>query len=71
MAAVFRDTQNYIRSSAEGLGLCELPKADISDLVQWKRLMGWLEADNPVLKLDQPSMHQQAPIGRLRARVLQ
>lgn len=48
VAAVLRDTQNYIRSASEGLGLAELKKVEAGkDLVQWKRLVAWLEADNP------------------------
>ena len=48
VAAVLRDTQNYIRTASEGQGLLELKKADVSkDLVQWKRLVAWLESDNP------------------------
>jgi chromosome partitioning protein len=48
VAAVFRDTQNYIRTASEGQGLLELKKTDVSkDLVQWKRLVAWLESDNP------------------------
>ena len=48
VAAVLRDTQNYIRTASEGAGLTELKRADvIKDVVQWKRLVGWLESDNP------------------------
>lgn len=48
VAAVLRDTQNYIRTASEGQGLAEIKKADVSkDLVQWKRLVAWLESDNP------------------------
>jgi chromosome partitioning protein len=44
VAAVFRDTQNYIRSAESGLGLHELVKVDVvRDLVQWRRLIAWLE----------------------------
>ncbi len=47
VAAVLRDTQNYIRTASEGTGLLELKTADTSrDLIQWKRLVAWLEADN-------------------------
>jgi chromosome partitioning protein len=48
VAAVLRDTQNYIKSASEGRGLGELKKADVAkDLIQWKRLVGWLESENP------------------------
>ncbi|MEM8767914.1 MAG: ParA family protein [Pseudomonadota bacterium] len=47
VAAVLRDTQNYIRTASEGVGLAELTKVDTSkDQVQWKRLIAWLDADN-------------------------
>lgn len=48
VAAVLRDTQNYIRTASEGRGLLELEKVDVTrDVVQWKRLVGWLESHNP------------------------
>lgn len=54
VAAVLRDTQNYIRTASEGKGLLELKKADVSkDLVQWKRLVAWLESDNPRVRPEQ------------------
>ena len=47
VAAVLRDTQNYIRTASEGVGLNELTRADVSkDVVQWKRLVAWLESSN-------------------------
>lgn len=53
VAAVLRDTQNYIRTASEGRGLMELKKSDVTkDLVQWKRLVAWLEADNPPARRD-------------------
>jgi chromosome partitioning protein len=56
VAAVLRDTQNYIRTASEGIGLQELKKADVTkDLVQWKRLVAWLESDN-VRARPQPEM---------------
>lgn len=52
VAAVLRDTQNYIRTASEGVGITELTKADVSrDLVQWKRLVGWLESPSGVTEL--------------------
>ncbi len=54
VAAVLRDSQNYIKSAAQGLGLGELAKVDVTkDLIQWRRLVAWLEADNPVDSLEQ------------------
>jgi chromosome partitioning protein len=48
VAAVLRDTQNYIRTASGGQGLLELDKVDVTrDVVQWKRLVGWLESHNP------------------------
>jgi chromosome partitioning protein len=72
VAAVLRDTQNYIRSAAEGLGLSELAKVDVSkDRVQWKRLVGWLEADNPVESLEQNLLVSQPPISPGTSHILQ
>ena len=48
VAAVLRDTQNYIKSAAGGRGLGELDRADVEkDMIQWKRMVGWLEACDP------------------------
>ena len=44
VAAVLRDTQNYIRSAETGLGLHELTKIDTArDVAQWKKLINWVE----------------------------
>lgn len=44
IAAVLRDTQNYIRSAESGLGMHELRKVDnAKDIAQWKRLLNWVE----------------------------
>ena len=52
VAAVLRDSQNYIRTASEGAGLSELKRADVTkDLIQWKRLVGWLESDNRTARL--------------------
>jgi len=52
VAAVLRDTQNYIKTASEGRGLEELQKADVAkDTVQWKRLVAWLESENPGRRL--------------------
>ena len=58
VAAVFRDTQNYIRSAESGLGLHELIRVDVvRDLVQWRRLIAWIEdcaSGNSVLPVRDP-----------------
>jgi len=47
VSAVLRDTQNYIRSAELGLGLHELPPAQVAkDLLQWEKLVNWLEHDD-------------------------
>jgi chromosome partitioning protein len=44
VAAVLRDSQNYIRSAESGLGMHELTKLDnAKDIAQWKRLINWVE----------------------------
>ena len=67
VAAVLRDTQNYIRTASEGQGLLELKKADVAkDLVQWKRLVAWLESDNPRERPEAQTMNVAAAGNRLR-----
>ena len=52
VAAVLRDTQNYIRSAESGLGLHEMPHSQTAkDIAQWKRLINWLEDDTKVVRL--------------------
>ncbi len=47
VAAVLRDTQNYIRTAERGLGLHEFPPAQVAkDLLQWEQLVSWLERDD-------------------------
>ena len=44
VAAVLRDSQNYIRSAECGQGLHELKKVDnAKDIAQWRRLINWCE----------------------------
>ena len=67
VAAVLRDTQNYIRTASEGKGLLELQKADVTkDLVQWKRLVGWLESTTPRARPEPEPMAVPAQANRLR-----
>lgn len=50
VVAIFRDTQNYIRTAEAGIGLHELPASQVAkDMAQWRRLVNWLE-DDPVLR---------------------
>jgi chromosome partitioning protein len=42
--AQLRDTQMYVNSAEEGMGINELPAKQIhKDRVQWKRLMQWID----------------------------
>jgi chromosome partitioning protein len=51
VAAVLRDTQNYIKSASLGRGLGELEKLDVrKDMIEWKRLVGWLEMDHAPMR---------------------
>lgn len=44
--AYLRDTQNYVQSSEEGLGIHEMSAHKISnDRAQWKRLMRWIDEE--------------------------
>lgn len=39
-----RDTQEYIKSGEQGLGIFELPRTHPKDLATWQPLLEWLEA---------------------------
>ena len=44
--AYLRDTQNYVQSAEEGMGIHELKAHQIhKDRTQWKKLIQWLESD--------------------------
>ena len=46
VAAVLRDTQNYIRSAAKGIGIHEMTEKRVAkDVDQWIPLAIWLESD--------------------------
>jgi chromosome partitioning protein len=39
-----RDSQNYIRAAAQGMGIFEMPFSHVAcDLAQWRPLINWLE----------------------------
>jgi len=41
--ATLRETQNYIRAAKQGLGIFELPFAQVADdLVEWQPILSWL-----------------------------
>ncbi|MDH5785021.1 MAG: AAA family ATPase [Chromatiales bacterium] len=45
--AYLRDTQNYVQSSEEGMGIHELHANRIQkDRAQWKKLVNWIEGDD-------------------------
>jgi chromosome partitioning protein len=55
VAAILRDSQNYIRSAESGLGMHELSKVDnAKDIAQWKRLTNWAEDYQHVDSSGQP-----------------
>lgn len=42
--ATLRETQNYIRAAKQGLGIFELPFAQVADdLVEWQPILAWLQ----------------------------
>ena len=44
--AYLRDTQNYVRSSEEGMGIHELKAHQIhKDRAEWKKLIQWIDED--------------------------
>jgi len=51
IVATLRDSQNYVRASARGLGLEEMnPSQVFDDLPQWQSLFDWLE--EPSMRVD-------------------
>lgn len=57
IVTTLRDSQNYIRSAEQGVGLHEMPVRQAQpDLEQWAPLIEWLETRSSVVAL-----HEQAP----------
>lgn len=49
--ATLRDSQNYIRAAERGLGIFELPSAQVSvDIEQWQPLLKWLASTQATVK---------------------
>jgi chromosome partitioning protein len=47
--ATLRETQNYIRAAKQGLGIFELPFAQVADdLVEWQPILAWLRAQEAI-----------------------
>jgi chromosome partitioning protein len=43
--AVLRDTQNFVRSAEQGLGVCEMPPSKVKpDVEQIEKIVNWLNA---------------------------
>ena len=43
--AVLRDTQNFVRSAEQGLGVCEMPPSRVRpDIEQIEKIVSWLDA---------------------------
>lgn len=43
--AVLRDTQNFVRSAEQGIGVCEMPPSSVKpDVVQIEKIVSWLDA---------------------------
>jgi chromosome partitioning protein len=43
--AVLRDTQNFVRSAEQGIGVCEMPRSRVKpDVEQIENIVGWLDA---------------------------
>ena len=43
--AVLRDTQNFVRSAEQGLGVCEMPPSRVKpDVEQIEKIVNWLDA---------------------------
>src|SRR3984885_15078218 len=66
IVATLRDSQNYVRAAAQGLGLEEMNPAQVfDDLVQWQSLFDWLE--QPSMRVDAGAMPAEAAV-QLRSR---
>ncbi|MEJ2567060.1 MAG: ParA family protein, partial [Gammaproteobacteria bacterium] len=49
LIATLRETQNYIRAAKQGLGIFELPFAQVADdLVEWQPILAWLREQSNV-----------------------
>ncbi len=43
--AVLRDSQNFVRSAEQGIGVCEMPRSRVKpDVVQIEKIVSWLDA---------------------------
>jgi chromosome partitioning protein len=46
--AHIRDTQNYVRAAAQGMGVCELPEpAALKDREPWVNILNWIQQYEP------------------------
>ncbi|MDH5693847.1 MAG: ParA family protein [Gammaproteobacteria bacterium] len=45
--STFRETQNYVRTAAHGLGVADMPRTQLStDLDEWRKLVGWVKQES-------------------------
>jgi chromosome partitioning protein len=59
IVATLRDSQNYVRAAAQGLGLEEMNPAQVAeDLAQWQSLYDWLE--EPAARVQAGNMPAEA-----------
>lgn len=60
--ATLRETQNYIRAAKQGLGIFEMPFAQVADdLVEWQPILAWLreQAARAAVPPQQEQKHEQ------------
>ena len=59
--ASLRDTQNYVRASARGVGIFEMWDQRVQpDQVQWRELLNWLDAVEPRQSLPQVQSNRRS-----------
>lgn len=62
--AVLRDTQNFVRSAEQGLGVCEMPPSRVRpDIEQIEKIVGWLDAW-PERRRDSTSVNKRPGVAR-------
>jgi chromosome partitioning protein len=63
LIAVIRDSQNFVRAAAQGIGVCELPAYQVrDDVAQMNAIVAWL--DNPAGYLRPNASTQVDHVGR-------
>ncbi len=65
--AVLRDSQNFVRSAEQGIGVCEMPPSRVKpDVAQIEKIVNWLEAwpQRRSASTSSTSLNRTAPAAR-------